>query len=112
MTELTAKQREILRVITLFQVEHDGYSPSTGELKALYGVKSDNGIMKHLKALRMKGELRVLDGFRHIAITDAAKKMLIEKWTNELYPHTSHETAPRTPPVTHDSAPSSPGAHL
>lgn len=55
--ELTVRQAEVLRTIHSHLVEEDCY-PTIRELMAYFGIRSPNGIMCHLLALRKKGLIR------------------------------------------------------
>lgn len=54
---LTKRQTAIVAFIHDHRVEH-GYPPTLREIQREVGVKSPNGIMCHLKAIRKKGYLR------------------------------------------------------
>lgn len=54
--ELTERQHQILEVIRIFQREH-GYAPTYRELAKLLGIRSNNGVSDHLKALAAKGKI-------------------------------------------------------
>lgn len=53
---LTGRQAEILQVLTRF-VAAKGYGPSIRDIAREMGIKSPNGVMCHVRALRKKGYL-------------------------------------------------------
>ena len=56
MTELTARQREILDYIVEFQ-RVNRFPPTVREIGARFGIKSPNGVVSHTNALIRKGFL-------------------------------------------------------
>lgn len=56
MQQLTARQRQVLDIITTY-IETNGTPPSLREIAGKLGVNGTLGIMKHLKALEKKGFL-------------------------------------------------------
>jgi repressor LexA len=51
---LTAKQNEILGYIRRY-IEENGYPPAIRDIGAAFKIKSPNGVMCHLRALKTKG---------------------------------------------------------
>ena len=101
MRSPTSKQLDIYRFITSYQIMHDGTSPTIREMREFFGHTSDNGIMKQLVSMAVKGLVR-LDGSRHrgIGITLAAKRILAEKWLNidaSLYTSDTERTLAHSP---------------
>jgi repressor LexA len=56
MEQLTIRQKQVLDLIS-GHIEHHGFPPSHRELMLALGVKSQLGILKHLRALEKKGHL-------------------------------------------------------
>jgi repressor LexA len=56
MTELTARQLEVLRFIGK-EIEERGYPPTIREIGEALDIRSTNGVNDHLKALERKGFL-------------------------------------------------------
>ncbi len=50
---LTERQQSIYDFIETYQVEH-GYSPKIKDIQEAFGIKSVNGVIKHLRALEKK----------------------------------------------------------
>ncbi|MDD2734820.1 MAG: transcriptional repressor LexA [Desulfuromonadaceae bacterium] len=61
MQQLTARQQQVLGIITSY-IERNGTPPSLREIAAQLGVNGTLGIMKHLKALELKGCLNRREG--------------------------------------------------
>jgi repressor LexA len=61
MQKLTARQQQVLDIITSY-IERNGTPPSLREIAAQLGVNGTLGIMKHLKALELKGCLNRREG--------------------------------------------------
>lgn len=61
MNPLTARQQQVLKIITTY-MEQNGTPPSQREIAAELGVNGTAGIMKHLKALEKKGFLSRREG--------------------------------------------------
>lgn len=72
---LTEKQESVLQFIEDYQLEF-GKSPTLREMREFFGVKSDNSILKHLKALEDKGYLAKDDTPRGIKLLDSVKAKL------------------------------------
>jgi SOS-response transcriptional repressor LexA len=56
LEDLTARQREVLEVITR-ETGRNGIPPTVRELGVLLGINSTNGVKDHLKALEKRGVL-------------------------------------------------------
>ena len=61
MEQLTARQQEVLEIVTRYMEEY-GYAPSLREIGKNLGVSGTLGVMKHLEALEKKGYLRRQEG--------------------------------------------------
>lgn len=61
MTPLTDRQKQVLDIITSY-IERNGRPPSLREIAGELGVNGTLGIMKHLKALELKGFLNRREG--------------------------------------------------
>jgi len=61
MEQLTARQQEVLAIITDY-VNENGYAPSLREIGKKLGISGTLGVMKHLEALEKKGYLRRQEG--------------------------------------------------
>ncbi len=72
---ITEKQEQVLQFIEEYQLEY-GKSPTLREMREHFQVKSDNSILKHLKALREKGYLEKDDTPRGIKMLDSVKERL------------------------------------
>lgn len=72
---LTEKQEAVLNFIEEYQMNF-GKSPTIREMREHFGVKSDNSILKHLKALQDKGYLKKDDTPRGIKLLDSVKEKL------------------------------------
>lgn len=57
MTELTAKQSQVLRFLT--NQSRQGRSPTIREISQHFGIASPNGVWNHLLALEKKGKIRL-----------------------------------------------------
>lgn len=72
---LTEKQEAVLNFIEDYQLEH-GSSPTLREMREFFGVKSDNSILKHLKAIEEKGYIEKDDTPRGIKLLSSVKERL------------------------------------
>ncbi|MBT4384653.1 transcriptional repressor LexA [Candidatus Peregrinibacteria bacterium] len=72
---ITEKQEAVLMFIEEFQMEF-GKSPTLREMRERFQVKSDNSILKHLKALKEKGYLEKDDTPRGIKLLNSVKEKL------------------------------------
>lgn len=72
---ITEKQEAVLDYIEEYQLQF-GKSPTIREMREHFGVKSDNSILKHIKALVEKGYLRKDDTPRGIKLLDSVKEKL------------------------------------
>lgn len=72
---LTEKQEAVLNFIEEYQLQF-GKSPTIREMREHFGVKSDNSILKHLKALEEKGYLQKDDTPRGIGLLNSVKEKL------------------------------------
>jgi len=72
---LTEKQKLVLDFIEEYQMIN-GKSPTIREMKEHFNVKSDNSILKHLKALTEKGFIEKDDTPRGIKLLDSVKQKL------------------------------------
>ena len=70
---ITEKQEAVLNFIEEYQLKF-GKSPTIREMKERFGVKSDNSILKHLKALEDKGRLKKDDTPRGIKMLSSVKE--------------------------------------
>ena len=61
MEPLTARQQEVLAIITAY-IDEYGYPPSLRDIGKKLAVSGTLGVMKHLEALERKGYLRRQDG--------------------------------------------------
>ncbi|TGU70480.1 repressor LexA [Geomonas terrae] len=61
MEELTARQKEVLEIVSR-HIEEYGYPPTLREIGAKLGVSGTLGVLKHLDALERKGYLRRQEG--------------------------------------------------
>ena len=61
MEQLTARQQEVLEIVTRY-IDEYAYSPSLREIGKELGVTGTLGVMKHLEALERKGYLRRQEG--------------------------------------------------
>jgi len=75
MDTLTEKQEAVLKFIELYQMNH-GASPTIREIKEHFDVKSDNSILKHLKALQEKGYIEKDDTPRGIKLLESVRDKL------------------------------------
>ncbi|HCW32763.1 MAG: LexA family transcriptional repressor, repressor LexA [Candidatus Peregrinibacteria bacterium GW2011_GWE2_39_6] len=72
---LTEKQQKLFEFIEHYQWEH-GSSPTLREMREYFGVSSDNGVLKHLKALEEKGFIQKADTPRGIKLLNSIKAQL------------------------------------
>jgi len=72
---LTEKQEAVLNFIENYQL-HNGKSPTIREMKENFKVKSDNSILKHLKALEEKGYIEKDDTPRGIKLFESVRSRL------------------------------------
>lgn len=61
MEQLTARQKEVLEIVTR-HIDACGYPPTLREIGTALGVSGTLGVMKHLEALEKKGYLRRQEG--------------------------------------------------
>lgn len=61
MEQLTARQQQVLEIVTRY-VNENGYPPSLREIGKELSVSGTLGVMKHLEALERKGYLRRQEG--------------------------------------------------
>jgi repressor LexA len=61
MDQLTARQEQVLQIITQY-ITSNGYPPSLREIGSRLSVSGTLGVMKHLEALEKKGYLRRQQG--------------------------------------------------
>ena len=61
MDQLTARQQQVLEIITQYIAEY-GYPPSLRDIGKQLAVSGTLGVMKHLEALEKKGYLRRQEG--------------------------------------------------
>ena len=61
MTDLTPRQRQILKLIQDSLIEN-GMPPTRAEIAAAMGFKSPNAAEEHLRALQRKGVLDLIAG--------------------------------------------------
>ncbi|MBT3864801.1 repressor LexA [Candidatus Peregrinibacteria bacterium] len=73
MDQLTDKQKAVFEFIEKYQMSY-GRSPTLREMREHFQVSSDNGVLKHLKALESKGYLKKDN--RGIALIDSVKEKL------------------------------------
>ena len=59
--KLTDRQKEVLKTIESFILEH-GYSPTIRQLGALLGISSPSAVFKHILSLEKKGYLKRVKG--------------------------------------------------
>jgi len=72
---LTEKQEAVLKFIEQYQMSY-GKSPTIREMKEHFGLRSDNSILKHLRALEEKGKIEKDDTPRGIKLLDVIKQKL------------------------------------
>lgn len=77
---ITDKQEAVLNFIEQYQLKF-GKSPTIREMRENFGVKSDNSILKHIKALEEKDYLQKDDTPRGIKLLNSVKAKL-ESATN------------------------------
>ena len=76
MTDLTPRQREILKLIQDAIIE-SGMPPTRAEIAAEMGFKSPNAAEEHLRALQKKGVLELIPGAsRGIQLKDSLREQL------------------------------------
>ena len=56
MTDLTKRQAQVAKFIDKF-TQRNGYAPSMRDIGEQFNMKSPNGVMCHLRALKKKGHL-------------------------------------------------------
>lgn len=72
---ITEKQEAVLNFIEEYQLNF-GKSPTLREMREHFDVKSDNSILKHLKALQEKGRLEKDDTPRGIKLLNSVQEKL------------------------------------
>lgn len=72
---LTAKQEAVLKFIEKHQMTY-GKSPTFKEMRQHFRVSSDNGILKHVRALEAKGYIKKDDTPRGIQLLPSVKEKL------------------------------------
>ncbi|MEK9166674.1 MAG: transcriptional repressor LexA [Patescibacteria group bacterium] len=75
MEILTDKQKAVLDFIEDYQMGH-GSSPTLREMREHFKVKSDNSVLKHVKALHEKGYIKKDDTPRGIKLLKSVKAKL------------------------------------
>lgn len=73
---LTEKQQAVLDFIEEYQLNH-GKSPTLREMREFFQVKSDNSILKHIKALEEKGFIEKDDTPRGIKLLQSIQEKLV-----------------------------------
>jgi repressor LexA len=69
---LTSRQRDVIEFLSGFIQDH-GYAPTIREIRDAFGMKSNRGVVDHLKALERKGYIRRLPGgSRTIVVEDVS----------------------------------------
>lgn len=72
---LTERQQSIYEYIEEYQLEH-GYSPKILDIQQAFGIKSVNGVVKHLRALEKKGWIERDNTPRGIKLLERALEKL------------------------------------
>lgn len=75
METITKKQKGVLDFIESYQMSH-GSSPTVREMRQNFRLKSDNSILKHVKALAEKGFLKKDTTPRGIKLLDSVRVKL------------------------------------
>ena len=75
MEILTDKQKAVLKFIEEYQLGN-GKSPTLKEMREKFNVSSDNSILKHLNALRVKGYIQKDETPRGIALLGSVREKL------------------------------------
>ena len=75
MEELTDKQKQVLKYIEHYQLDH-GKSPTIREIREYLKVSSDNSVLKHLVALEKKGYISKDDTPRGIKLLEHVRQKL------------------------------------
>ena len=74
MTELTARQAEVLQLIADF-LQATGFPPTRAEIAKQLGFRSANAAEEHLRALQRKGVITLVAGSaRGIVLKDALRE--------------------------------------
>jgi len=75
MEDLTDKQQAVLSFIEEYQMSH-GKSPTLKEIREHFNLNSDNSVLKHLKALELKGYISREDTPRGIGLLNSIRERL------------------------------------
>lgn len=76
MTELTPRQRQILKLIQQ-SIAENGMPPTRAEIAAEFGFKSANAAEEHLRALQRKGVIDLIPGAsRGIQLKDSLREQM------------------------------------
>lgn len=75
MESLTERQQAVLAFIEKYQLKN-GKSPTLREMREYFGVSSDNSILKHIEALRIKGYINKDETPRGIGLLDSVREKL------------------------------------
>lgn len=73
-TPLTPRQEKVLSFIEGFQMKNGG-SPTIKEIREHLKVSSDNGVLKHIRALQEKGYIERNDRPRGIKLVDKVREL-------------------------------------
>ena len=86
MNGLTARQYRVLEFLREYVRRH-GYPPTIREIRTAFGLRSNRGVVDHLRALERKGSIRRLPGSsRAIAISAPNQAVLEGEGRTKAYP--------------------------
>lgn len=80
---MTPVQNQTISYIRAYRAEHDGVSPSYGEIADWLGLKAKSGVYRILRELKARGLLTYAPHrARSIVLTEAPSRETMERWSD------------------------------
>lgn len=81
---MTPVQNQTISYIRAYRAEHDGVSPSYGEIADWLGLKARSGVYRILHELKARGLLTFSPHrARSVVLTEAPARATMERWSDE-----------------------------
>lgn len=81
---MTPVQNQTISYIRAYRAEHDGVSPSYGEIADWLGLKAKSGVYRILRELKARGLVTFAPHrARSIVLTEAPAREIMERWSDE-----------------------------
>ncbi|WP_431490944.1 LexA family protein [Paraburkholderia fungorum] len=81
---MTPVQHQTITYIRAYRAEHDGISPSYGEIADWLGLKAKSGVYRILRELKARGLLTFAPHrARSIVLTEAPSREIMERWSDD-----------------------------